>query len=68
MNLFRSEPVVVLTALGVLVSAVLQFAVSSGIVTVAPDQQQQLNDLVKLVISIVVAVVARSQVSPVNKS
>lgn len=67
MSLFKSEPVAVLTALGVLLAAVLQFLVSSGVVTVAPEQQQQLNDLIKLVITIIVAFVARSQVSPVGK-
>lgn len=68
MSIFKSEPVVVLTALGVLLSAVLQFLISSGVITVAVDQQQQLNDLIKLVVTIIVAFVARSQVSPVNKA
>lgn len=68
MGIFKSEPVVVLTALGVLLSAVLQFLITGGVITVAPEQQQQLDDLIKLVITIVVAFIARSQVSPVNKA
>ena len=67
MRIFKSEPVVVLTALGVLLSAVLQFLITGGVITVAPEQQQQLDDLIKLVITIVVALLARSQVSPVGK-
>ncbi len=67
MRIFKSEPVVILTALGVLLSAILQFLITGGVITVAPEQQQQLDDLIKLVITIVVALLARSQVSPVGK-
>ncbi len=67
MRIFKSEPVVILTALGVLLSAILQFLITGGVITVAPEQQQQLNDLIKLVITIIVAFLARSQVSPVGK-
>ena len=64
MNIFKSEPVVTLTALGVLLAGVLQFLVTSGAVTVAPEQQEQLVNLINLVIAIVVGFIARSRVSP----
>lgn len=67
MKLFANEPVAVLNALGVLLFAVLTFAVDSGLVAVTPDQQSAVKAAIGAVIALIVTIVSRSQVTPTSK-
>lgn len=64
--IFGREPVVFLTALGVLLDAVLQFLISAGVITISTDQQEQFRNLIHLVIAIVVGFITRNLVTPVS--
>lgn len=62
--MFTREPVVVVNALGVLVTAVLVFLVNSGVIQLTDEQQEQFKNLILLIVGIVVTFIGRSFVTP----
>lgn len=67
MNLFANEPVAFLNALGVLLFALLTFAINSGLVQISPEQQDSIKAAIGAVIALVVTFLSRSQVTPTSK-
>lgn len=62
-----SEPVIVINSIVAVITAVIAALVTSGVIQVSPDQQQQIVGIVVAIGALVATFVTRSQVTPANK-
>ena len=61
-----SEPVVVINSIVAVITAVVAALVTSGVLHVTPDQQQQIIGIIVAIGALVATFVSRSQVTPVS--
>lgn len=62
-----SEPVVIINSIVAVITAIIAALVTSGVLHVSPDQQQQIVGIVVAIGALVATFLSRSQVTPANK-